>query len=461
MYDSSLHEECGVFGIYDKTGIDVPSTVYYALYALQHRGQESCGIAINDDNRITCQKGMGLVSDNFNESTLAAMKGNIAIGHVRYAAEDNASKENCLPLVINHLKGTLTIAMNGQIANAKQLRYKLECEGSIFHSSRDAEVVAHLIVKERLTAKSIEEAVLKAVSQLEGSYCFVIMSPRKLIAVRDPMGFRPLCIGSIKKDTIVFSSESCALTAIGAKLERDVKPGEMVVVSQDSMFSDESRSTEKSALCIFEHVYFARPDSVIDGQSVYKARLAAGAFLAKSHPVEADIIIGVPDSGVTAAIGYARESGIPYGEGFIKNRYIGRTFIQPKQSMREKSVSIKLGVIHANVENKRVVMVDDSIVRGTTSKNIIKALKTAGAKEVHVRISSPQFLFPCYFGTDVPDSSQLASCRFSVEELAKEIGADSLGFLTLDEVSHIALDSKLNFCTGCFTGKYPVEINKE
>lgn len=457
MNKDFLTEDCGVFGIYDKTGIDVPKISYYALYALQHRGQESCGIAINDDNCITTRKGMGLVSDVFNENVLSSMKGNMAIGHVMYSSHSSA-KGNILPLVINHFKGTLSIAHNGQLTNSKHLRYELERNGAIFHTSSDAEVIALLIVRERLKAKSIEEAILNVMPLLEGSFSLVIMSPRKLIAIRDPLGIRPLCMGSIKEDSIVFASESCALSAIGAKFERDIKPGEMVAVTINGIQSYTNFCQNKSSLCIFEHIYFARPDSIIDGQSVYDARLEAGRLLYRRHPVDADVVVGVPDSGITAAIGYSRESGIPYGEGFIKNRYVGRTFIQPKQSMRETSVTIKLGVIKPNIDGKRVVMVDDSIVRGTTSKNIIKTLKNAGAKEVHVRISAPEFLFPCYFGTNIPDSSQLASCRFNVDELAKNIGADSLGFLSVNEVSDIALNSTVKFCTGCFSGNYPINI---
>lgn len=452
----NLHEECGVFGIYDNNNLDVPKLCYYAMYALQHRGQESCGIAINDDNVITNRKGAGLVSDVFNEDVLSSMKGNIAICHVRYSADSKQSKENFQPLAIKHFKGTLTIAFNGVIQNAKKLRYDLERSGSIFHTENDCEVIALLIAKNRLTSKSIEEAVQKTLPLLEGCYSMLVMSPRKLIAVRDPRGVRPLCFGTIGDNTYLFSSESCGFTAIGATLVRDVKPGEMIIVSKDGVTSDETYCGKRAGFCIFEHIYFARPDSVIDGQSVYNARLEAGRLLSKRYPVGADLVIGVPDSGVTAAIGYARASGIPYGEGFIKNRYIGRTFIQPKQSQREMSVSIKLGVIKSNVEGKRIVMVDDSIVRGTTSKNIIRALKKAGAKEVHVRISSPEFLYSCPFGTDVPDTSELASCKYSVEELRKQIGADSLGFLDVSEVEDIAKDSKIPFCTGCFNKNYPV-----
>lgn len=455
MKNDNLHEECGVFGIYDRDNLDVPKLCYYALYAIQHRGQESCGIAINNDNKITNLKGAGLVSDVFDSKTLSEMKGNIAIGHVRYSADSKQSKENFQPLVINHYKGTLTIAFNGVIQNYNELRDNLERQGSIFHTANECEVIAHLIVRNRLQSKSIEEAVSKTLPLLKGCYSMLIMSPRKLIAARDPLGVRPLCMGSLKNNTTVFASESSAFIAIGAKFERDVKPGEMIVVSTDGIKYDDTYCNKKPGFCIFEHIYFARPDSTIDGQSVYKARLTAGALLAKRHPVDADIVIGVPDSGITAAIGYARESGIMYGEGFIKNRYIGRTFIQPKQSQREMSVSIKLGVIKSNVDGKRVVMVDDSIVRGTTSKNIIKALKNAGAKEVHVRISSPEFLYSCPFGTDVPDTSELASCKYSVDELCKQIGADSLGFLLSDEVESIATDSNLPFCTGCFNKKYP------
>lgn len=453
--DNNLHEECGVFGIYDNNNLDVPRLCYYAMYALQHRGQESCGIAINNDNVITNRKGVGLVSDVFTEDVLSGMRGNIAIGHVRYSADAKQGKENFQPLAIKHFKGTLTIAFNGVIRNAKKLRYDLERAGSIFHTENDCEVIALLVAKNRMTASSIEEAISNTLPLLEGCYSMLVMSPRKLIAVRDPIGVRPLCFGTINDDTYVFSSESSGLTAIGATLVRDVNPGEMIIVSKDGVKCDDKYCGKKHGVCIFEHIYFARPDSIIDNQSVYDARLEAGRILSVRHPVDADLVIGVPDSGVTAAIGYARASGIPYGEGFIKNRYIGRTFIQPKQSQREMSVSIKLGVIKSNVVGKRIIMVDDSIVRGTTSKNIIKALKNAGATEVHVRISSPEFLYSCPFGTDVPDTAELASCKYNVQELCKQIGADSLGFLDANEVEHIAKNSNLPFCTGCFNKKYP------
>lgn len=454
----SLGEECGVFAIFDNDGLDVPKICYYALYSLQHRGQESCGVAINDNNEVKRVKGKGLVSEVFTREILDTMKGQMAIGHVRYSTQGDSRKKNIQPLVLDHLKGTLSVAHNGQISNASILKRELELSGSVFYTAADTEVIALLLIRERLNCDTVDEAIRRVMPRLEGAYSLVIMSQNKIFAVRDPSGFRPLCMGKLK-NSYVFASESCAFNAIGAEFIRDLEPGEIVCVTADGVTSNrEFCNTKKPGLCIFEHIYFARPDSIIDGQSVYGARIEAGRMLARNHPVEADLVVGVPDSGITAAIGYSRESGIPYGEAFIKNRYVGRTFIQPEQQLRELSVSIKLNIIKSNIEGKRIIMIDDSIVRGTTTKNIIKSLKAAGAKEVHVRISSPPFLYPCYFGTDVPDSSQLASRKFSVKALTEHIGADSLGFLDVKAVTDIAKDSNLTFCTGCFSGKYPIEV---
>ena len=457
-----IHEECGVFGIFNREveSVDTARCVYYALYALQHRGQEACGIAVNDGNLISLYKDLGLVHEVFDEKILSGMKGSIAIGHARYSTTGGNNRRNIQPLGVDYIKGSLVIAHNGNVSNAALLRQELEQQGAVFQCTSDTEVIAFLIAKERLTANSVEEAVARVAPRLEGSFSLLVMSPKKLIALRDPKGMRPLCMGHLGKSP-VFASESCALDSIGASFDRDVRPGELIVVDESGervMESGINPDASKCALCVFEHIYFARPDSVIDGQSVYQARLEAGRILARSHPVQADLVIGVPDSGLAAAIGFAQESGIPYGEGLVKNRYIGRTFIQPTQNGRENAVSIKLSALRRSVEGKRVVMIDDSIVRGTTMRQIVDLLKKAGATEVHVRISAPEFLWPCYYGTDIDDRSQLASVKFTHEELTERIGADSLGFLPLAQVKEIAKDSKLNFCTACFSGDYPYPV---
>lgn len=457
-----IHEECGVFGIFNREAesVDTARCVYYALYALQHRGQEACGIAVNDGNLISLYKDLGLVHEVFDEKILSGMKGSIAIGHARYSTTGGNNRRNIQPLGVDYIKGSLVIAHNGNVSNAALLRQELEQQGAVFQCTSDTEVIAFLIAKERLTANSVEEAVARVAPRLEGSFSLLVMSPKKLIALRDPKGMRPLCMGHLGKSP-VFASESCALDSIGASFDRDVRPGELIVVDESGervMESGINPDASKCALCVFEHIYFARPDSVIDGQSVYQARLEAGRILARSHPVQADLVIGVPDSGLAAAIGFAQESGISYGEGLVKNRYIGRTFIQPTQNGRESAVSIKLSALRRSVEGKRVVMIDDSIVRGTTMRQIVDLLKKAGATEVHVRISAPEFLWPCYYGTDIDDRSQLASVKFTHEELTERIGADSLGFLPLAQVKEIAKDSKLNFCTACFSGDYPYPV---
>jgi amidophosphoribosyltransferase len=452
---AKIHEECGVFGMYSPDGRDVVGASYYALYALQHRGQESCGIALNDRGVITCHKDAGLVSEVMTESALRAMgPGNMIIGHVRSATMGAAPRKNAPPLVGTHVKGQMALAHNGALSNASELREALEMRGSIFHTSSDTEVISYVITQERLKTASIEEAVSAAMNRLEGAYSLTIMSPTKLIAVRDPHGFRPLCIGKLGEST-VFASERCALDAIGARFLRDVAPGEIVVVDKSGMRSlpDRMNAAPKTT-CVFEYIYFARPDSVIDGSSVHTARLRAGAFLALEHPVQADVVVGVPDSGIDAAVGYARQSGIPYGIGFIKNKYIARTFIQPSQVDRENKVRIKLNPVAATVAGKRVVLIDDSIVRGTTSARIVNLLRDAGAKEIHMRVSAPPFLHPCYFGTDIDSRDKLIACHHSVEEIRQIIGADSLGYLSVGSVPMLA-DNTRGFCTACFTGEYP------
>ena len=456
---ANIHEECGVFGISVPGMTYAASVTYNALYALQHRGQESAGMAINDDGVITSHKDVGLVSEVFTPEILEHLgHGSMAVGHVRYATTGRKSRINAQPMVINHVKGSMALAHNGNLTNAAELREKLELSGAIFHTTSDTEVIAYTITGQRLKAPSIEEAVSAAMDIIQGAYSLVLLSPRKLVAARDPNGFRPLCIGTLDGG-YVFASESCALDAIGAHFLRDVEPGEIVVAGQNGLRSIKDHCGKaKSSMCVFEFIYFARPDSVIDGAGVHEARVRAGAFLALEHPVQADIVIGVPDSGIDAAIGYARQSGIPYGTGFIKNKYIARTFIAPGQKNREDKVRIKLNPISSVVRGKRVVIIDDSIVRGTTSARIVGLLREAGATEVHMRVSAPPFLHPCYFGTDIDSRDHLIACNHTVEEIAEIIGADSLGYLSVDSVHKLANGCRCTFCDGCFTGQYPVPV---
>ena len=456
-----LHEECGVFGIYMRDdSADVVNITHHALYALQHRGQESCGIAVNDDGVITGHMDTGLLSEVFTEDILRKLpRGRMAIGHCRYGTTGGQSRENAQPLVIRHIKGGMALAHNGNLTNAAELRESFELDGAIFRTTSDSEVIAYAITRERLGTKSIEEAVSRAMDKVKGAYSLAVMSPRKLIAVRDPIGFRPLCIGEIEGGWVI-ASESCALDAIGAKFLRDVEPGEIVTISDKGLESDRSHCGHATAECVFEFIYFARPDSVIDGSCVHTARQRAGAFLALEHPVQADVVIGVPDSGLDAALGYAKQSGIPYGVGFVKSKYIGRTFIQPGQARREDAVRIKLNTIASTVRGKRVILVDDSIVRGTTIARIVGLLREAGATEVHARLSAPPFLYPCYFGTDIDSRDNLIAAQHSIEEIRDIIGVDSIGYLSCENVHKLADNAKLNFCAACFTGEYPCEIPK-
>ena len=461
MFDS-IHEECGVFGIYENKVADVARSVYYGLYALQHRGQESCGIAVNDEGVFRYYRDTGLVNEVFTAERMQSLgTGNIAIGHCRYSTTGQTNRSNAQPLVVRHIKGTMAIAHNGNLVNSFALRREFELAGGIFHSTNDTEVIAYAITQARLKSRSIEDAICDAMGRLRGAYSIVVMSPQKLIAARDPQGFHPLCIGKTDDGAIIFASESCALDSVGAHFVRDVEPGEVVVVCDGQMRSIRTHCGQKSALCVFEFVYFARPDSVVEGVCVHDARRKAGEFLAKEHPVEADVVIGVPDSGLDAALGYSEASGIPYGVGFIKNRYIGRTFIQPTQGQRENAVRIKLNAIKSTVSGKRVVMIDDSIVRGTTSARIVGLLREAGAREVHMRVSSPPFLNPCYFGTDIDSRDKLIATNHSVEEIARHIGVDSLGYLSVSAVNQIAGGAHCGFCDACFTGNYPVEVPGE
>ncbi len=456
-----LREECGVFGAYDLDGGNVASTIYYGLLALQHRGQESCGIAVSDTagpkGKVLSHKDMGLVNEAFNAEIIGKLKGDIGVGHVRYSTAGSSTRENAQPLVLNYVKGTLGLAHNGNLINAPQLRHELEYTGAIFQTTIDSEVIAYHIARERLNSKTVEEAVGRAMHKIKGAYSLVIMSPRKLIGARDPFGFRPLCIGK-RDNTYLLASESCALDTVGATFVRDVQPGEIVTISPEKgIESDMSHALkgEKTARCVFEYIYFARPDSYIDGESVYHSRILAGKYLAMDSPVEADMVVGVPESGNCAAMGYAMESGIPYGTAFVKNAYVGRTFIKPGQKSRESSVQVKLNAIREPVAGKRIIMIDDSIVRGTTSDRIVRMLREAGAKEVHMRVSSPPFLWPCYFGTDVPAREQLIAYNRSVEDIRGIIGADSLAYLRQERLQEIV--NGLDICRGCFTGKYPME----
>lgn len=459
-----LKEECGVFGMYDFDGNNVASSIYYGLFALQHRGQESCGIAVSDTNgsrgNIVSKKGMGLCNEVFTPEDLGSLNGDIGVGHVRYSTAGESCIENAQPLVLNYIKGTLGLAHNGNLINALELRKELEHDGAIFQTTIDSEVIAYHIARQRVKTKTVEDAVKNAAKKIRGAYALVVMSPRKLMGLRDPFGFKPLCIGK-RDNAYILASESCALDTIGAEFIRDVEPGELVTITPDGIVSDKSLclKEEERGRCIFEYIYFARPDSYIDDISVYQSRVKAGRFLAQDSPVEADLVVGVPESGNPAALGYAMESGIPYGTAFVKNTYVGRTFIKPKQSSRESSVQVKLNVLRGAVEGKRIIMIDDSIVRGTTSDRIVKMLRDAGAKEVHVRISSPPFLWPCYFGTDVPAREQLIAYNRTIDEICEIIGADSLGYLEIDRLEELV--GGLSICKGCFTGTYPMEPPKE
>lgn len=454
----AIHEECGVFGIFGTKRENVASIAYYGLYALQHRGQESCGIVVNDDGVFSSYKDLGLVSEVFSKETLAHLsEGNMAVGHVRYGTTGKNTRNNCQPIEVNHQKGKMALAHNGNLSNALELRDKLELSGAIFHTTSDTETIAYVITRERLKASSIEDAVSRAMDSLEGAYSLVLMSSAKLIAARDPHGFRPLCYGKTADGSYVVASESCALSAVGATFIRDVLPGEIIVFSEGNVESrTEHCGKEKKSTCIFEYIYFARPDSTIDGVSVSLSRGKAGELLAESYPVDADIVIGVPDSGIEAALGYAKASGIPYGIGLIKNKYIGRTFISPGQNERMDQVRIKLSPVKDVIKGKRVVLIDDSIVRGTTSKRIVKLLRDAGAKEIHMRISAPSFLHPCYYGTDIDSEENLIACHHSTEEIKKIIGADSLGYLPLEKLNRIIEGTQ--FCAACFNGEYPTKI---
>lgn len=459
--DERIKEECGVFGIFNPHGEDAANSIYYGLSSLQHRGQESCGIAVFDTSgpkgNMNVHKGMGLVNEVFRGNTLKELKGNLGIGHVRYSTTGAATLNNAQPLVLNYIKGTLALAHNGNLVNTEELREDLARTGAIFQTTTDSEIIAYEIARARVQTKTVEEAIKVTASRLKGAYGLVIASPRKLIGVRDPLGIRPLCLGK-RGDSYILASESCALSSIGARFVRDVRPGEIITVSYDGVSSNMDLYQEKHAHCVFEYIYFARLDSTLDKVSVCEARLRSGAALAKAYPADADIVTGVPDSGITAAQGYAEEAGIPFKTAFYKNSYIGRTFIKPTQKERESSVRLKLSILKNTVKDKNIVLIDDSIVRGTTIANLIHLLKQSGAKKVHVRISSPPFLYPCYYGTDVPSNQQLLAASHSVDEICRMIGADSLGYMRVEDLSSIA--EGLPLCKACFDNQYPTDCGK-
>lgn len=455
--NDKFKEECGVFGIFSQEGMDVATLTYYGLYALQHRGQESAGIAVSNGKNIECYKDMGLVSEVFNQDTLSNMKGIAAIGHVRYSTTGSSNVTNAQPLLSQFKLGSIAIAHNGNLINADVVRELLEDAGCIFQTSIDSEVILSLIA--RSAAKGMEKAVFNAVQAIKGSFAIVMLTEDKLIGVRDPQGIRPLCIGKLN-GSYILCSESCALDTIGAEFIRDVNPGEIIIIDKDGIRSFNSAEKTKCETCVFEYIYFARPDSIIDGINVYESRVWAGETLYKECPVEADIVIGVPDSGMHAAMGFAKASKIPFGIGFVKNKYVGRTFISPNQEMREKTLSVKLNVLKSTVKGKKVVLVDDSIVRGTTSKRLVELLRTAGAKEVHFRVSSPVVKYPCYFGIDISYRKELIGANSTVEEIRDEIGSDTLGYISIDGLLK-CFGGKNSFCLGCFNGIYPMSAPYE
>ena len=453
-----LHEECGVFGILDSKGENVTNTIYYGLCALQHRGQESAGIAVCNTEgplgNLLCHKNMGLVNEIFSPDVLSELTGNIGIGHVRYSTTGESTIKNAQPIAINYFKGTLALVHNGNITNMDELKISLQENGAIFHSTTDSEIITYQIALERTKTNSIEEAVYETTRKIKGGFALIIMSPQKMIGVRDPYGLKPLCLGK-RNESYILASESCALNAVGAEFVRDILPGEIITIQKNDIKNNYALCNQTHAHCIFEYIYFARLDSTMDGINIYDARVRAGEALAKSYPVEADLVIGVPDSGIAAAMGYAKQSHIPYGIAFQKNSYVGRTFIKPTQNERETAVQIKLNVIPSTVKDKRIILIDDSIVRGTTISKLITMLKKAGAKEVHVRISSPPFLYPCYYGTDVPSNHLLIASKHTNEEICEQIGADSLGYLNLDDFKVMVND--LPLCKACFNQQYPVK----
>ncbi len=457
-------DQCGVFGIYSKIGdnCETGRITYFALYALQHRGQESCGIAVGANRKIIYHKDMGLVPEVFGEEVLQHLKGRMAIGHVRYSTTGASLRENAQPLVMSYSAGQIALAHNGNLVNTQKLRRALEEKGDIFQTTIDTEVILKLFFRYYSSGMGIDDSLIKLMHDIKGSYALVMLTSEYLVGVRDPYGIRPLCLGKIEEDeAYVLASESCALDAVNARFIRDIEPGEIIMIGQEGIKSLHCGQKTDAKLCVFEYIYFARPDSIIDGASVYNARIEAGRRLATEHPVKADMIIGVPDSGVAPAIGYSMESGIPYGNGLLKNIYVGRTFIQPNQKQRDDSVRVKFNPLRSEIEGKRIVMIDDSIVRGTTTRRIVRMLKDAGAKEVHVRISSPPVKYPCHFGIDTPSRNQLVASILPIEEIRQMIEADSLGYLSLEGLLKTPIGVRCGLCTGCFNGRYPIEITED
>lgn len=449
-----LHEECGVLGVYDFDGNNVATMLQSGLYALQHRGQVSCGIVTNDDGRLHQVKDNGLVSEVFDDKNLATLTGTIGVGHVRYSHDDDLP-ENAQPLVSRYCKGSITLAHNGSIINVKSLREELENGGAIFQSTNDTEVIMHLIAIARTRNRSVEKAMLEVMNRIEGAYSMVLMSPRKLLGIRDPQGFRPLCIGK-KGNSYILASESCVFKTLHAEFVREVRPGEVVLIDRDGELQSFTEHCGKNpSLCAYEHIYFARPDTVLDGRSVYETRIHAGKLLAEEHPAEADVVVGVPESGPHFALGYSYFSGIPYCEALICNRFAGRIYSEESLSRKEAALNIKLSLIESAVKDKRVVVVDDSIVSGVTAAAIIKMIREAGAREVHLRIACPLFLFPCHFGTDIPPKKDLLGVRYTHDQIGKKLGADSIGFLSVEKLAELGLTPDKH-CTACFTGEYPV-----
>ncbi len=457
MAKDKMEEECGVFGIYSKEVNEVAQITYYGLYALQHRGQESAGISISNFGEIVTYKGMGLTADVFTPETLNNLVGNAAIGHVRYSTTGASKLENAQPLESRYKLGQIAVAHNGNLTNAKIIRELLEDAGSTFNTSIDSEVIIKMIA--RKANGNVEDAIRSTVGAIKGAYALVILAGNKLVGVRDPYGIRPLCLGINENGDYILASESCAIDAVGGTLIRDVLPGEMVIIDENGVKSVKYSENNKKAPCSFEHIYFARPDSVIDGLNVYESRVEAGRLLAKQMKVEADVVIGVPDSGIPAAIGFAEASGIPYAIGLVKNKYIGRTFIKPTQALREQAVMVKLNPLKVNLEGKRVVIIDDSLVRGTTSKILIEIIRRAGAKEVHFRSASPAVKHSCYFGIDTAHREELIAARLSVEEIRKEINADTLDYLSMENM--LKSLKGCDYCVGCFNGEYPVDTPTE
>lgn len=452
-----------VFGVFGTNLANVASSAYYGLYALQHRGQASSGIVVNDDGVFRSYKDSGIVNEVFNPTVLESLGlGQMALGNVRYGTSATKDRINAEPMLVNHIKGRLAISHDGALVNYAELRKELEMEGAIFHTTNEIEVFAYMITKARLSASSTEDAICKAMERLKGGYSLLVMSPQKLIAARDENGLHPLCYGQRDDGEYVVASETCALNTVGASFVREIEPGEIVVFSKDGIKSIRTHcGKQPERLCVFEYLYTARPDSVISNCSVHLARKRAGAFLAKAYPVDADVVIGAPDSGIDAAIGYAEASGIPYGLGLIKNKYIGRTFIDPGQNVREDKVKIKLNPVVETVKGKRVILVDDSIVRGTTCTRVVKLLRDAGATEIHIRSSAPAFLNPCYYGTDIGSKEELIACKYTPQEMAKLFGADSVGFLPLEDVTKLGESGTCKgYCKACFDGQYPTEVPK-